>query len=107
MNRCIISGLLSVGANVEDLRSYPLPLSRMLRVPAEMADPRARLAGRSELVAGRVLRCRGINVDKDTERKIENLFFREDFRRVAMDDVGMLDFPARALEGTPTRFSKR
>ncbi len=28
MNRCIISGLLSVGVNVEDLRSFPLPLSR-------------------------------------------------------------------------------
>ena len=28
MNRCIISGLLSVGVNVLDLRSYPLPLAR-------------------------------------------------------------------------------
>ena len=35
MNRCVISGLLSVGINVEDLRSYPaaaLALSR--RAPA-------------------------------------------------------------------------
>ena len=28
MNRCVISGLLSVGINVHDLRSYPLPLAR-------------------------------------------------------------------------------
>src|SRR6201999_2856071 len=28
MNRCVISGLLSVGIHVLDLRSYPLPLAR-------------------------------------------------------------------------------
>jgi mannose-1-phosphate guanylyltransferase/phosphomannomutase len=40
----------------------------------------------------------GITTDKGTERKIENLFFREDFRRTGMDDVGLLDFPSRMLE---------
>ncbi len=40
----------------------------------------------------------GITTDKNTERKIENLFFREDFRRTSMDDVGNLDFPSRMLE---------
>jgi mannose-1-phosphate guanylyltransferase/phosphomannomutase len=40
----------------------------------------------------------GITTDKGTERKIENLFFREDFRRTPMDDVGNLDFPSRMLE---------
>jgi mannose-1-phosphate guanylyltransferase/phosphomannomutase len=40
----------------------------------------------------------GVNIDKTTERKIENLFFREDFRRTGMDEVGLLSFPARTLE---------
>jgi mannose-1-phosphate guanylyltransferase/phosphomannomutase len=40
----------------------------------------------------------GVNVSKAVERKIENLFFREDFRRTAMDDVGSLAFPARTIE---------
>ncbi len=40
----------------------------------------------------------GIGIDKGTERKVENLFFREDFRRTPMDEVGTLDFPSRALE---------
>src|SRR6202041_127039 len=40
----------------------------------------------------------GITVNKEAERKIENLFFREDFRRTPMDDVGSLEFPSRALE---------
>ena len=42
---------------------------------------------------------RGINIDKTIERKIENNFFREDFRRTAMDDVGVIDFPARVIDG--------
>jgi len=105
MNRCIISGLLSVGVNVEDLRSYPLPLSRFatrtggdggVHVRIAPEDPHSLLV---EFFDGS-----GINVDKATERKIENLFFREDFRRVAMDDVGLLDFPARALESYTAAF---
>ena len=99
MNRCIISGLLSVGVNVEDLRSYPLPLSRYaVRVGGDGGvhcrlspdDPNAFLI--------EFFDKNGVNVDKNTERKIENLFFREDFRATGMDNVGHLDFPSRLLE---------
>ncbi len=105
MNRCVISGLLSVGANVEDLRSYPLPLSRFATRAAGNGAVHVRLSPddpHSLLVE--FLDSSGINVDKATERKIENLFFREDFRRVAMDDVGLLNFPARALENYTSAF---
>ena len=47
---------------------------------------------------------RGINVDKNLERKIENLFFREDFRRTPMDRSGKLDFPSRMLEAYTSGF---
>lgn len=99
MNRCIISGLLSVGVNVQDLRSYPLPLARYavrvggdggVHVRIAPDDPNA--------VVFEFFDHTGIGIDKGTERKIENLFFREDFRRTPMDDVGTLDFPSRALE---------
>jgi mannose-1-phosphate guanylyltransferase/phosphomannomutase len=99
MNRCVISGLLSVGINVEDLRSIPLPLARYstrmgadggVHTRVDPNDPNSLLI---ELLDGG-----GINVDKATERKIENLFFREDFRRTGMDEVGHLAFPARSLE---------
>ena len=99
MNRCIISGLLSVGCGVEDLQAYPLPLARFatraggdgaVHTRVSPTDPNSLLI---ELLDGG-----GINVDKNTERKIENLFFREDFRRTAMDEVGHLTFPTRPLE---------
>ena len=99
MNRCIISGLLSVGIHVLDLRSYPLPLSRYavrvggdggVHVRVAPYDPNSLIM--------EFFDSQGITTDKGTERKIENLFFREDFRRTPMDDVGNLDFPSRMLE---------
>ncbi|HEY0393045.1 MAG TPA: mannose-1-phosphate guanyltransferase [Candidatus Elarobacter sp.] len=99
MNRCIISGLLAVGVNVLDLRSYPLPLARYavrvgsdggVHVRVATDDPNA--------IVFEFFDHTGIGIDKGAERKVENLFFREDFRRTPMDDVGRLDFPSRALE---------
>ncbi|MEO6458051.1 MAG: nucleotidyl transferase, partial [Chloroflexia bacterium] len=34
----------------------------------------------------------GLDLDKATERKVEGLFFREDFRRVYLEDVGRIDY---------------
>ncbi|MGP6156230.1 MAG: sugar phosphate nucleotidyltransferase [Vulcanimicrobiaceae bacterium] len=99
MNRCIISGLLSVGVQVEDLRAIPLPLARYatrmggdggVHTRVDPSDPNSLLI--------EIMDSSGINIDKTTERKIENLFFREDFRRTGMDEVGLLSFPARTLE---------
>jgi mannose-1-phosphate guanylyltransferase/phosphomannomutase len=99
MNRCIISGLLSVGVQVEDLRAIPLPLARYatrmggdggVHTRVDPSDPNSLLI--------EIFDSSGINIDKTTERKIENLFFREDFRRTGMDEVGLLSFPARTLE---------
>jgi mannose-1-phosphate guanylyltransferase/phosphomannomutase len=99
MNRCVISGLLSVGINVLDLRSYPLPLARYavrvggdggVHVRVAPDDPNS--------LVFEFFDHTGIGIDKGAERKVENIFFREDFRRTPMDEVGTLDFPSRALE---------
>ena len=99
MNRCVISGLLSVGIQVEDLRSLPLPLARYatrmggdggVHTRVDPSDPSSVLI--------EIMDASGVNVDTTMERKIENLFFREDFRRTGMDEVGTLAFPARTLE---------
>lgn len=105
MNRCVISGLLSVGVNVEDLRSFPLPLSRFATRAGGDGGVHVRIApGDDRSMLFEFLDRSGINVDKGTERKIENLFFREDFRSVSMDDVGLLNFPARTLENYTSAF---
>ena len=40
----------------------------------------------------------GIDVDETTQRKIERLYHREDFRRVLAREIGDLGFPPRTLE---------
>jgi mannose-1-phosphate guanylyltransferase/phosphomannomutase len=99
MNRCIISGLLSVGLHVLDLRSYPLPLARFAVRGGSDGGVHVRVApDDANAVVFEFADATGIGIDKGAERKIENLFFREDFRRTPMDEVGRLDFPSRALE---------
>ena len=99
MNRCVISGLLSVGINVLDLRSYPLPLARYaVRVGGD-GGVHVRVApDDANALVFEFFDHTGIGIEKGAERKVENLFFREDFRRTPMDEVGRLDFPSRALE---------
>jgi mannose-1-phosphate guanylyltransferase/phosphomannomutase len=105
MNRCIISGLLSVGVNVLDLRSYPLPLARYaVRVGGD-GGVHVRVApDDANAIVFEFFDHLGIGIDKGAERKVENLFFREDFRRTPMDEVGRLDFPSRALERYTSSF---
>ena len=99
MNRCVISGLLSVGVNVLDLRSYPLPLARYAVRVGGNGGVHVRVAPEdSNSLVFEFFDGTGIGIDKGAERKVENLFFREDFRRTPMDEVGTLDFPSRALE---------
>ena len=108
MNRCVISGLLSVGIHVLDLRSYPLPLARYavrvggdggVHVRVAPNDPNALLI--------EFFDQQGITTDKNTERKIENLFFREDFRRTAWTTSARSTFPRACSSAIPARFSKR
>ncbi|HTV73161.1 MAG TPA: hypothetical protein VME66_05620, partial [Candidatus Acidoferrales bacterium] len=100
MNRCIISGLLSVGINVQDLRSIPLPLARYAVRGGANGGVHTRLSpgDRASLLI-ELYDEMGINLSTVLERKIEGIFFREDFRRTTIDEVGSLDFPARAIEG--------
>jgi mannose-1-phosphate guanylyltransferase / phosphomannomutase len=104
-NRCIIAGLLSVGINVQDLREVPTPVSRYsVRASADAGVH----TGISPYDPDRFLieffDNHGVNIDKSTERKIENIFFREDFRRTPMEAVGILSFPERMLEGYSNGF---
>ena len=104
-NRCIIAGLLAVGTNVHDLREVPIPVSRYA----------ARMSGDAGVHTGispndpdqfliEFFDAHGVNLDTSTERRIENIFFREDFRRTPMEAVGLLDFPERSIEAYSSGF---
>jgi len=98
--RAVIAGLMSVGANVLDLRIMPGAVARHManisgaaggiHVAASPSDPGQTLI---EFFDGT-----GKNLDRGAERKIEQIFFREDFRRAPLDGVGNLEFLGRTME---------
>ncbi|NLA06358.1 MAG: nucleotidyltransferase, partial [Firmicutes bacterium] len=98
--RSIICGLMTVGVNILDLRSTPLPVSRYniktlgadggVHIRISPDNPRYTLV--------ELFNRQGINLPRSHERKVENLFFREDFRRTDADEVGKLEFPGRVLD---------
>jgi mannose-1-phosphate guanylyltransferase/phosphomannomutase len=98
IKRAIISGLPSAGINVHDLEDVPLPVARYY---VRTTDAAGGVHIRLSPVDPRVLDIKffdqnGQDISKNTERKIENLFFREDFRRVYLDDIGSIQYAPEA-----------
>ncbi len=93
IKRAIISGLPSAGVNVLDIKTAPIPVARYFTHAASAAggvhvrlspyDPRT--------VDIRLFGPDGQNLSKAEERAIENVFFREDFRRVYLDEIGQIE----------------
>jgi mannose-1-phosphate guanylyltransferase / phosphomannomutase len=105
INRCVISGLLSVGANVRDLRELPVPVSRYaVRMSGDAGIHSGISPDYPDQLLLEFFDSHGVTIDKTTERKIENIFFREDFRRTPMEDVGILSFPERVVEAYSSGF---
>ncbi len=108
INRGLISGLLSVGVNVHNLESTSLPITRF-HLPELNArgGVHIRLSADSENeVVMEFLDGKGMSISKAEEKKIESNFFKEDFRRVGLMDIGNISFPARVMEHYSTGFMK-
>ncbi|HVA32942.1 MAG TPA: sugar phosphate nucleotidyltransferase [Candidatus Baltobacteraceae bacterium] len=104
-NRCVIAGLLSVGVNVQDLRENPTPVSRYaVRTQGDAGVHTGISPQDPDQFLIEFFDAHGVNIDKNTERKIENIFFREDFRRTPMEAVGVLEFPERTIEAYSSGF---
>lgn len=100
IKRAVISGLMSVGCNVLDLRSMPLPISRhTIRGSAGAGGMYVRMAPHNPRVLMiEFLDQNGVYLSKAAERKLETIFFREDFGRADVDQIGKLEFASRSVE---------
>lgn len=106
IKQAILGGLNSVGVHAIDLQTLPLPVARYavrshnaaggLNVRVEPNAPRSTIV--------EFFDKQGIYLTKNAERKIETIFFREDYGRADMEDVGTLEFSPRALEQYVQRF---
>lgn len=93
IKRGLIAGLPSAGVDVVDIKTVPIPVARYftraeraaggIHVRLSPYDPRT--------VDIRFFSGEGLNLSKARERVIENVFFREDFRRVYLDEIGRIE----------------
>jgi mannose-1-phosphate guanylyltransferase/phosphomannomutase len=100
LKRALIGGLNLSGINVEDLELATVPLTRFqVRNGRAMAGITVRLdAGDPDTVEIRFFDTDGRDIDAQTQRKVERLLYREDFRRAFGGDIGDIAFPPRSLE---------
>lgn len=94
VKRAMVSGILSAGGKVRDVRELPVPVTQFA-VRSTHCD-----AGLQVLVSPldqrsadiRFFDAEGLQIDKRSERRLENLFFREDFRRSAFYEMGDIEY---------------
>ncbi|MCD6520015.1 MAG: mannose-1-phosphate guanyltransferase [Anaerolineae bacterium] len=99
LKRGIISGLPSAGVHVIDLRSVPIPVARYFtRTSPASGGVHVRLSPYDERVVDiKFFDENGQDLTKEAERGIERVFFREDFRRVYLDEIGTIDYASRVI----------
>jgi len=100
ISRALVSGLLSVGVNVLNLDDTPIPMARHQAPGLGVAggvhirlDP-----DKEEQASIEFLDTHGLTVPPSTEKKIESAYYKEDFRRARLHEVGEMSYPARIRE---------
>jgi mannose-1-phosphate guanylyltransferase/phosphomannomutase len=108
IKRAVISGLPSVGIHASDLRSMPIPVARYYtRATDAVGGVHVRLSPFDRRVVDiRFFDGKGRNLSKNAERGIERVFFREDFRRVYLDEIGTIDYAPQVTETYTAGFLK-
>ncbi len=92
LKRALISGLPSAGVNVLDIKAVPIPVARFItKAAGASGGVHLRISPFDDRVVDiKFFDARGLDIDRNTERKIENMFFREDYRRAYRDELGVI-----------------
>ncbi|HEX2196107.1 MAG TPA: sugar phosphate nucleotidyltransferase, partial [Actinomycetota bacterium] len=100
MKRALIAGLNSTGVTCHDLELMPMPVTRFaVRTEQASGGIGVRTSPRDpESVEIRLFDADGADLAPGDQRKIERIFFREDYRRAGALQLGELEFPPRTLE---------
>ncbi len=108
VTRAFISGLMSVGVNVQNLEATPIPVARSV-VPTlgVVGGVHVRIdPDRPDRATIEFFDDKGINLSKNKEKKIEGAYFKEDLRRVQIDEIGDVFYPSQTLEIYRSCFEK-
>lgn len=98
IKRAFVSGLLSVGVDVDDLEESTIPVTRFITGSMEGHSGGVHIGiadSHPQVVQIEMYTPEGLPLPRSARRKIEATFHRADFPRVSMDHVGMLRYPGR------------
>lgn len=100
LKRAMIAGLISTGVDVLDLRATPVPILRFairtqsssggVHVKRSPFDP--------HLTNIKFFDKEGFDLSLSMEQNIERIFFREEFYRGNIEEIGSIDIPTRIIE---------
>lgn len=101
IKRAMIAAFLGVGCDVSDMRSAAAPIVRhhTKAMGAAGAAYVRKLPGNTRVTLIELFDGRGAYLSRNMERKVENAYFREDFKRTDPEDLGVIDYTSRAIEG--------
>lgn len=100
VTRSLIAGLMSVGVNVQNLDATAIPLARSV-------VPTLAVAGgihvrvhpeRADHILIEFFDSKGINISKAREKKVEGAYFKEDFRRAQINEIGNVVYANQVIE---------
>jgi mannose-1-phosphate guanylyltransferase/phosphomannomutase len=98
IKRAFVSGLLSVGVDVDDLEESTIPVTRFITGSMEGHSGGVHIGisdTHPQVVQIEMYTPEGLPLPRSARRKIEAGFYRADFPRVSMDHVGTLRYPGR------------
>ena len=109
VGRAIIAGLMSAGINVQNLEATAIPITRaiMTNLMDVSGGIHIRLEpDRPDYLLIEFFDKQGINISKSQEKKIEGAYFKEDLRRVAVQEIGSVSYPSGILDTYSRIFEK-
>jgi mannose-1-phosphate guanylyltransferase/phosphomannomutase len=100
LKRALMVGLNAAGVDVADLEVATIPVTRFgVRNEGGAGGLSVRLAPDDpQSVIIRFFDAGGIDISEAAQKKIERLFYREDYRRSLAGEIGDLRFPVRTAE---------
>jgi mannose-1-phosphate guanylyltransferase/phosphomannomutase len=100
LKRAVLSGIISTGAEVSDLQTMPAAVNRhLLKTDRFKAGVHVRpRASDPEVVEIQLFEPPGVQASADFLKEIEKHYTRQEYRRAAWNEVGRIEFPARAAE---------
>jgi mannose-1-phosphate guanylyltransferase / phosphomannomutase len=109
IGRAMIAGLMSAGVNVQNLEATAIPIARtMMNNLSDLSGGiHIRLEpNRPDYLLIEFFDRQGISISKSKEKKIEGTYFKEDLRRVAIQEIGSVSYPSGILDTYSRTFER-